>query len=118
MFFSSRRRHTRCALGTGVQTCALPICRLDADNLLAGLAGKVFQPVVQNRLIGIPFAVVSVEEGSGPADTPPEDPGLYVVTRPPIAPPFVNGHQLSPSVVADKAPGCRARKRTRLNTSH
>src|SRR3546814_13308577 len=25
MFFSSRRRHTRCALGTGVQTCALPI---------------------------------------------------------------------------------------------
>src|SRR3546814_4865018 len=24
-FFSSRRRHSRCALGTGVQTCALPI---------------------------------------------------------------------------------------------
>src|SRR3546814_3225154 len=24
-FFSSRRRHTRCALVTGVQTCALPI---------------------------------------------------------------------------------------------
>src|SRR3546814_10166179 len=24
--FSSRRRHTRCALVTGVQTCALPIC--------------------------------------------------------------------------------------------
>src|SRR3546814_10909418 len=26
--FSSRRRHTRCALVTGVQTCALAICRL------------------------------------------------------------------------------------------
>src|SRR3546814_11294906 len=26
-FFSSRRRHTRCALVTGVQTCALPIWR-------------------------------------------------------------------------------------------
>src|SRR3546814_16139410 len=25
-FFPSRRRHTRCALVTGVQTCALPIC--------------------------------------------------------------------------------------------
>src|SRR3546814_20981831 len=25
--FSSRRRHTRCALVTGVQTCALPICK-------------------------------------------------------------------------------------------
>src|SRR3546814_5952330 len=28
-FFSSRRRHTRCALVTGVQTCALPISSLD-----------------------------------------------------------------------------------------
>src|SRR3546814_12383973 len=27
-FFSSRRRHTRCALVTGVQTCALPISRV------------------------------------------------------------------------------------------
>src|SRR3546814_6737766 len=25
VFFSSRRRHSRCALVTGVQTCALPI---------------------------------------------------------------------------------------------
>src|SRR3546814_4030979 len=30
-FFSSRRRHTRCALVTGVQTCALPISPADAD---------------------------------------------------------------------------------------
>src|SRR3546814_6070238 len=27
-FCSSRRRHTRCALVTGVQTCALPICTI------------------------------------------------------------------------------------------
>src|SRR3546814_3341746 len=35
-FFSSRRRHTRCALVTGVQTCALPISGdvLDARSLL------------------------------------------------------------------------------------
>src|SRR3546814_19815829 len=31
-FFSSRRRHTRCALVTGVQTCALPICSVDAEG--------------------------------------------------------------------------------------
>src|SRR3546814_6312519 len=31
-FFSSRRRHTRCALVTGVQTCALPICLLHHLN--------------------------------------------------------------------------------------
>src|SRR3546814_6048692 len=30
-FFSSRRRHTRCALVTGVQTCALPILRAAFD---------------------------------------------------------------------------------------
>src|SRR3546814_5043221 len=32
-FFSSRRRHTRCALVTGVQTCALPICDLYSRGL-------------------------------------------------------------------------------------
>src|SRR3546814_5917236 len=31
-FFSSRRRHTRCALVTGVQTCALPISNLRNSN--------------------------------------------------------------------------------------
>src|SRR3546814_14296846 len=35
-FFSSRRRHTRCALVTGVQTCALPI-------LLRGSKAQVAQ---------------------------------------------------------------------------
>src|SRR3546814_2776092 len=33
-FFSSRRRHTRCALVTGVQTCALPISREQADEVV------------------------------------------------------------------------------------
>src|SRR3546814_5272938 len=31
-FFSSRRRHTRCALVTGVQTCALPIS-METENV-------------------------------------------------------------------------------------
>src|SRR3546814_9680610 len=34
-FFSSRRRHTRCALVTGVQTCALPISTLALPALIA-----------------------------------------------------------------------------------
>src|SRR3546814_1564376 len=33
-FFSSRRRHTRCALVTGVQTCALPIF---VEGLITGM---------------------------------------------------------------------------------
>src|SRR3546814_3304427 len=31
-FFSSRRRHTSCALVTGVQTCALPIFHLGIET--------------------------------------------------------------------------------------
>src|SRR3546814_5422353 len=34
LFFSSRRRHTRCALVTGVQTCALPISQMAGTILL------------------------------------------------------------------------------------
>src|SRR3546814_15607903 len=40
-FFSSRRRHTRCALVTGVQTCALPIllgCRMPLFTALSTAA--------------------------------------------------------------------------------
>src|SRR3546814_8633127 len=37
-FFSSRRRHTRCALVTGVQTCALPIF---LATTVAGFTGAV-----------------------------------------------------------------------------
>src|SRR3546814_4680624 len=42
-FFSSRRRHTRCALVTGVQTCALPIFASTA-------AGKNCAPRVAAKL--------------------------------------------------------------------
>src|SRR3546814_10076849 len=41
LFFSSRRRHTGCALVTGVQTCALPIfyVALFATDILAVFLG-------------------------------------------------------------------------------
>src|SRR3546814_2689993 len=44
-FFSSRRRHTRCALVTGVQTCALPICRSPISNPWAPPALAVAHPI-------------------------------------------------------------------------
>src|SRR3546814_7184581 len=40
-FFSSRRRHTRCALVTGVQTCALPICNFHPDLHVASGAAEL-----------------------------------------------------------------------------
>src|SRR3546814_5406251 len=39
-FFSSRRRHTRCALVTGVQTCALPICVMSLGVSSGDLIGS------------------------------------------------------------------------------
>src|SRR3546814_17307274 len=38
-FFSSRRRHTRCALVTGVQTCALPISLV---STVGGASGPLY----------------------------------------------------------------------------
>src|SRR3546814_12045445 len=40
-FFSSRRRHTSCALVTGVQTCALPIYANVSDDLVVGDAATI-----------------------------------------------------------------------------
>src|SRR3546814_1668880 len=43
-FFSSRRRHTRCALVTGVQTCALPILPNMMDMFAKGGGSDVLFP--------------------------------------------------------------------------
>src|SRR3546814_9447029 len=53
-FFSSRRRHTRCALVTGVQTCALPISGKRAFGFIRPVRGPArlaFRPPV--RLSGV-----------------------------------------------------------------
>src|SRR3546814_4181691 len=79
-FFSSRRRHTRCALVTGVQTCALPIwglgrvlarplLPLSLVVLFLGVAVLLFV-MLPNELApqedtGIMDASISAPEGTG-----------------------------------------------------
>src|SRR3546814_7873754 len=48
-FFSSRRRHTRCALVTGVQTCALPISASVFAACLSGQTDFGRELIVLNR---------------------------------------------------------------------
>src|SRR3546814_4681736 len=48
-FFSGRRRHTRCALVTGVQTCALPICQRFAYLRVKGGAIERRAPRTDDR---------------------------------------------------------------------
>src|SRR3546814_5095976 len=43
-FFSSRRRHTRCALVTGVQTCALPIWPVKVRSVAPLVTSIVREP--------------------------------------------------------------------------
>src|SRR3546814_9614589 len=53
VFFSSRRRHTSCALVTGVQTCALPIYPELTDGAYYGPSrGHLFPKYA--RKIGMP----------------------------------------------------------------
>src|SRR3546814_7350586 len=55
-FFSSRRRHTRCALVTGVQTCALPIYQIDplVEKIIRSFYdGNLRRAAGRNKVTGI-----------------------------------------------------------------
>src|SRR3546814_13602537 len=52
-FFSSRRRHTRCALVTGVQTCALPISSLEQRDARGVRHGNLNEEVFIYRYVTV-----------------------------------------------------------------
>src|SRR3546814_5701960 len=58
-FFSSRRRHTRCALVTGVQTCALPILQAQLPELPR--AGIAHEALAASRLIQVDALATAFE---------------------------------------------------------
>src|SRR3546814_1248079 len=59
-FLSSRTRHTMCSLGTGVQTCALPIC-------FGGWAGYSGENLTMTIQVGdrVPSAAFRVKTDEG-----------------------------------------------------
>src|SRR3546814_7408887 len=84
MVYSSRRRHTRCALVTGVQTCALPICRWQVGHEelgcpLWGLStGRADLSPLAGRLEAIPGCISGTELHR--VDAPPWLPEHFVRT--------------------------------------
>src|SRR3546814_10005165 len=71
-FFSSRRRHTRCALVTGVQTCALPICLKGRPVILLGegaaaaakarLLDRAGAWIIRDEMADAAIAIVAIED--------------------------------------------------------
>src|SRR3546814_2562417 len=74
-FFSSRRRHTRCALVTGVQTCALPIYFMHREGARRSFAiNQKFAAFAIDkrtgyacRLLGLPLGVAYDQFNRTPA---------------------------------------------------
>src|SRR3546814_7036714 len=64
-FLSSRRRHTSCALVTGVQTCALPILRIEGrpyTTIELNLVQRMVEVVLQDaRAAFEPLSPVTLE---------------------------------------------------------
>src|SRR3546814_7834314 len=102
-FFSSRRRHTRCALVTGVQTCALPI--LGAAACLILVLADATDDVNKVALAGGQTLGEFVEQ----RDTVPVGIGLPVVA---VLAVVVRGHRKISDLLLED------RKSTRLNSSH
>src|SRR3546814_12784867 len=70
-FLSSRSRHTRCALVTGVQTCALPISSLRVEPCASGglALRRAVHPAIAQRLGQVRgadmFAAREIGDGAG-----------------------------------------------------
>src|SRR3546814_13956007 len=82
-FFSSRRRHTRCALVTGVQTCALPICSHGQSVSMVGPDDIWYK---EGRIaVGLPDRISSLGQSGvrrepGPPRADQEEPASASIT--------------------------------------
>src|SRR3546814_2786448 len=111
-FFSSRRRHTICALVTGVQTCALPIC------LLRKVRGALAPEQVRADGAGVRTLYKRLAAGGTVGILPDQKPRAGEGQ---LAPFF--GRQaltmvLLPRLAARTGATVLDRKSTRLNSSH
>src|SRR3546814_4085845 len=127
-FFSSRRRHTRCALVTGVQTCALPI---SVDGLPD--VEKDFGELIDRWAAGKPEQLAE-KMNESPEITPElaqtllfqrnanwaEQIRIMLDTPGTVFIAVGAGHLAGKRSVQDylKALGIKDRKSTRLNSSH
>src|SRR3546814_8440010 len=126
-FFSSRRRHTRCALVTGVQTCALPIYLGELFTAGSTRINVLIDPTQNNA--SVQFA--GTTRGNPLLDPEKADQwGVGVVLQPSFIPGFalsadyydikINGAigTVAEQTIVDRCAEGVDRKSTRLNSSH
>src|SRR3546814_6154828 len=113
-FFSSRRRHTRCALVTGVQTCALPISRIGILNFININNETADAPLLQDEYgIFAEFNPVHVN----PADRPTY--AHYAANGTDLKADIASEIHIPAGTTASISTGLTIdRKSTRLNSSH
>src|SRR3546814_13969737 len=98
-FFSSRRRHTRCALVTGVQTCALPIYRFPTGGFPFDVTGKYSSNATTPRFTAkyqlspnsMAYATISRGFKAGGFDGQPTS---ALAAGLPVAPEYVNNSEV------------------------
>src|SRR3546814_4136893 len=88
--FSSRRRHTRCALVTGVQTCALPICCGIAMTLSIDIGlGRSAEPIARQVARALRNAIVTMQIKPGEMLSEQEIADRLNVSRSPVREAFI-----------------------------
>src|SRR3546814_3935581 len=114
-FFSSRRRHTRCALVTGVQTCALPISAppdVTGHWVTEDGTGLIAISRCGNSVCGKVAKALVIKPGHPKTDVKNPDPALR--KRPVIEMTILSGFKAEDGEWTNG----RDRKTTRLNSSH
>src|SRR3546814_12414158 len=106
-FFSSRRRHTICALVTGVQTCALPILKAQHEVGIArkGLGRRdIFDAVLFPQAAGVAEGVDAAFGGHARAG---QDDDIVILSHA-LSYPFASSEVEMPIVEIGRA-SCRER---------
>src|SRR3546814_10019343 len=125
VFFSSRRRHTRCALVTGVQTCALPISLKMFPETLEYRETLISTFGIENSWVVTPDPdVLASKDDKGLRWSYDPDGCCEIRKVEPLAratkglDSWISGRKAFQSQTRKNLPRFEARKSTRLNSSH
>src|SRR3546814_6248327 len=112
-FFSSRRRHTRCALVTGVQTCARPA------GVQAGMRASSWVGVdTPTQISGLALSPAGAPQAGVPMTITAFARNTYSTRKRMVGGFYSYDHHVQTRDLGVICQGSTDRKSTRLNSSH